>query len=71
MPHAGHDPICSVKAFLQGQTAAAPACSSGGTLAGDLDLIRERLTRARQVDGRVSLSEALETLLSAGEPHPA
>lgn len=71
MSDAGRDPIRSVKAFLQGQTVAAPASSSGGTLAGDLDLIRERLTRARQVDGRVSPSEALEALLSAGEAHPA
>jgi hypothetical protein len=71
MPNAGRDPICSVKAFLQGQSAAAPASPSGGTLAGDLDLIRERLTRARQVDGRVSPSEALEALLSSGEPRPA
>ena len=71
MPNAERDPIRSVKAFLQGQTAAVPASRSDGTLAGDLDLIRERLTRARQVDGRVSPSEALQALLSAGKTHPA
>jgi hypothetical protein len=71
MPKAERDPIRSVKAFLQGQTPAAPSRSSGGTLAGDLDAIRERLTRARQVDGRVSPSEALQALLAAGEASSA
>ncbi|HVE40742.1 MAG TPA: hypothetical protein VNM14_12685 [Planctomycetota bacterium] len=63
MPNGDRDPIRSVKAFLQGQ----PSASAAGRLAGDLHEIRERLDRARRVDGRVSASEALEALLAAGE----
>jgi len=63
MPNGDRDPIRSVKAFLQGQ----PTESSAGNLAGHLHEIRERLDRARRVDGRISASEALEALLAAGD----
>ena len=65
MPKGDRDPIRSVKAFLRGEPSAVPA-----NVAGDLHEIRERLLRARRVDGRVSASEALEALLAAG-PGPA
>ena len=70
MPKGDRDPIRSVKAFLRGEPSAFPASSAAGSIAGDLHEIRERLLRARRVDGRVSASEALEALLAAG-PGPA
>jgi hypothetical protein len=65
MSNADRDPVHSVKAFLRGEHPA--GTSSAGSLAGDLHEIRERLSRARRVDGRVSASEALEALLAAGD----
>jgi hypothetical protein len=67
MPDIDRDPVHSVKAFLQGELPAGAGTQASGSLAGDLDLIRERLLRARRIDGRVSASEALQALLAAGE----
>ena len=61
MPKTDRDPIHAVKAFLRtGKSESSP------TLATSIRAIKARLTRARRVDRRISLSDALLSHL-AGE----
>ena len=71
MPRNDRDPVQAVKAFLRSGITPMPAAAEVGRIAPELREIRERLGRARKVQRGISLSEALEFLLAAGQNPPA
>ena len=63
MPNTTRDPIQAVKSFLRERTSKTGHRSTVSAVAQELRELQDRLTRARNVEARVGLSDILEGLL--------